>query len=168
MADIRAGTRLKASTLNAIAPMVTVLTSSIIRTSTVTPSATAVAVTPLVAGATYAIRGWVPYTAPTAGDLRLALVGPAGSSGRWSVFGLTPTASTGYGDIVSSAQASYTAGLSVVVGAVDGGDLSAEIVGSITIGPTAGTLTLHAAQGTANATPATVHAGAWLSVLRLN
>jgi hypothetical protein len=167
MAEIRAGARIKASTFNALAPVTGRLASDIGRTSTTTVAATGLSV-PVVASALYAVTGYVPFSAPTAGDLKLALVGPTGATGHWGVMAMATNTTGVTGDVTCSRVVGFTTAQTLSVGGVDSEELHATLMGTIQTSTTAGTLALYHAQGTSNGTAATVKSGAWLRLVRID
>jgi hypothetical protein len=165
--DIRAGARIKASLLNSLAPVMGRLVSDVSRTSTTTVASTGLSV-PVAASALYAITGYVPFSAPTAADLKLALVGPTGATGHWGAMAMATTTSGVAGNVTCSRAVAFTTAASLSVGGVDSEELHATLMGTIQTSTTAGTLALYHAQVTSNGTAATVKSGAWLRLVRLD
>lgn len=166
IAEIQAGARLSAAILNGLTPSVGTLTSSVSRTSSTALAATGLAV-PVAADGLYAITGYVPYAAATAGDLRLALVAPAGCTGHWGVSGLASSVTAVTGLAAWSRSTAFTTAASLVLGGLDGEAFFGTIAGAVQVGATAGDLALFFGQGTSSATATSVTAGAWLRVTRI-
>jgi hypothetical protein len=168
VAEIRAGARLRASTLNALTPTLGRLASDFPRASA-TLAATGLGV-PVAAGALYAVTGFLPYMGPVTADVKVALVAPAGCTGSWGGLGVATTSVDTDGNVSAARAAGFAAANVLAFGTADAAltDVTlAMLGGTLQVGATGGTLTVHMAQNTANATATTLLAGAWLRLFRI-
>lgn len=140
---------------------------------TVTNSTTLVEATGLTfdlsASATYVFHGWLLYTAPDGGDLKIQPGAPSGATGYWSLVG----AATGFEPNAAQEWINY--------GAFDASDLSTSqtltgggssnyMIGKMEgyiVTTDAGECQVQVAQATANATSTVLRAGSWLRMARV-
>lgn len=103
------------------------------------------------------------YDASTAADIKFAFTIPAGASMRWGLDGLSAGGTNpGYGTATASAAAIAAGGLGV--GTVN----MAIIQGEVSMGGTAGSLQMQAAQNTSDASVTTIFDRTYLEVWRLS
>lgn len=116
----------------------------------------------VVASATYALEGYVLFTAAAAGDINCDFTVPAGASFEWTNFGTPGTgAPTNYNVVAQGAA---------VARQIDGNDatvMSFPLQGWLTTAGTAGTLQFRWAQGTSSATATIVRAGSRMKLTRI-
>lgn len=105
------------------------------------------------ANSSYAFEAWLPQNATAAADFKQGLSYPSGSSGYW-------------GWSQAAAQNALVLGANRVQG-TNGTPKMSHIAGSLITAGTAGTFAIQWAQQTAEATDATLYAGAWLKVTKL-
>ncbi len=118
----------------------------------------------LLPNQTVSFEAQIRYAADPSGDLKIGVSGPAGSTIRWQNTGSVYIAADN-SIIVSSSD--ITESGSRIFGAVTGTRI-VSFVGVVTVGSTAGALTIQGAQGTSNATPTNIGNGSYLKVIRDN
>lgn len=119
-------------------------------------------VVPLLANTKYAIESWIWYTATAAADIKLGFTTPAGSTLRWSLWGVEAPDADQIGPIDTGVVGSGS--LAAAGSALNG---STRTGGQIEVGATPGNLQLQVAQNTASSTGTVLSAGSWLRVTRL-
>jgi len=121
----------------------------------------------VAASSTYVLDGLVIYSAATAADAQFAVTGPSGASCAWSAHGLSSSAASTSGSILSAASTIGDAGALTVGGVAAGTKVTAHVRGLVTVAATAGTLTLRWAQASADASDIVVYAGSYLVLRRV-
>lgn len=159
---VLAGEVLTASLLQAFAPTVAYKAVDTSRATFTTLTADPDLVIPTIANAVYTVDAYFNFEGGTAGasdfnfeftsngTLRFHIIGPGGSAG---------TSWTGSTFTGSSPQIMVTNGAGSLRGA--------RISGSLLAGGSAGSLSLLWAQSVSSATATILHAGSWLSILRI-
>jgi hypothetical protein len=116
----------------------------------------------VAANASYALEGYVLFTAAAAGDLNADFTVPAGSSFEWTNFATPGTAAlTSYNVVAQGAS---------VARVIDGNDATVMTFaprGWLGTAGTAGTLQFRWTQGTSSATATTVRVGSWMKLTRI-
>lgn len=137
------------------------------RASNVTPTADPDLSIPVVAGATYDIRGILGYTADgpvnsgSPGGIQFTLTAPAGSAGGWSAIGDAP------GTVLAPGIFPFTAWGGTHAFNGRGATASAAIIeGTLLVGATPGNLALSWCQAGSDATPTVLLAGCKLVARR--
>lgn len=118
----------------------------------------------LLPNQTVSFEAQIRYSADPLGDLKIAVVGPSGSTVRWQNASSIYIAADN-SIIVSSSD--ITESGSRTFGAVSATRV-VSIIGVVTVGATAGALTVQGAQGTSNVTPTNIGNGSYLKVFREN
>jgi hypothetical protein len=161
-------------------PQFIVKPSSVSITSSTSFAADADLVLPVEANATYYIEMWLKVAAGSTGDIKTMWTGPSGSSGNRTVFGpgtgatvLTTTATTSSNPDADNTLVRlgvHGMGTSITYNGVRDGTNQFNIneVAYITIGATAGNITLNWAQATSNATATTVAGGSLIRGTRVS
>lgn len=117
------------------------------------------------ASETWLFEFHVMYEGTVAGDIRVAVNGPAGATVLYVASGFPSSIGTNVGDISKEGVNGFDAGR--VYGAVGVGSVvDIYIKGRLVVGGTAGTFVLRWAQGTADATATIVKAGSSLKMWR--
>lgn len=148
-----AGQKVRAVELNQGVPALARAGSSTsVVSSTALVNATGL-VLPVEADALYRWDALLFFTTGTGGDIKFAMVGPTGSTGRWGVAGPAAVANTAYGT-----------GLSQFV---DGANTMVVLGGYLDTDTTAGSLQVAFAQNTSDGTTTTVRFESVLSLSRL-
>lgn len=133
------------------------------RTSTTTVSAITGLNVPLSANSKYKFEAWVYYTALPAADARLAVVGPSGATGFYSMVGAQSSAT---GAINTVDMTPYSINTVLALGGITTA-LAVQFSGYIFTGGTAADVNIQGAQNASNATPTVFKTGSWLEVVRL-
>lgn len=164
---IRAGAKIRASELNAARPSVGFCDTDQSKAANTTLAAITGVACPLEADGIYAVDAYVAYNANATGDLKLALAGPAGSTGHWGIYAMAAAATGTAGDL-NALRADV--GSTLVAGGSGTSPAGAHICiprGIIEVGATAGDLVLQFAQNVSNATATVIKAGTWLRAWRI-
>lgn len=167
-----AGQKPTAADLNDIL-LTAILPSNVSRTSSTTLTDASGLAVPLLANATYAIDGWIFYSAHPSGDIKIGLSYPSGSTGKWGMIGPPSNVAPNAGQ----ERINYTdfAVLDISSTFTAAGDdefptsvwISLVPRGYITTAGTAGNLQFRMAQGTSNGTATVLQAGSWIRISRL-
>lgn len=171
-----AGQRLTAADLNDIL-LSARLPSNVTRTSSTTLQDASGLAVPLLANATYAIDGWLFYSASPSGGLKLGWTIPSGATGFWSIlgplYGSAPIAGGERKNYTDYGAISFSAAVPTL--AITGDDEFPTTVfpscvprGTITTAGTAGNLQLRMAQVTSSGTSTVLQANSWLRISRLD
>jgi hypothetical protein len=169
MTSLTAGSRLTAAAVNAALPLYALLLGAVSKTSSTTLSAVTGFAIPLEANSTYVMDGYLAYIAGATGDLKIAFVGPTGTTGHWCLYGLS-TASTGsFGDLDARRQTAFGTGTTQAIGGSDSfsGSLAAVPRLYVVTSSTAGDFTMQYAQNTSSATATTISSGTWIRAVKV-
>jgi hypothetical protein len=119
----------------------------------------------VAANGIYLMDAFLLYDGDTAGDLRVTFTGPTGALMDWTVNGASASQTGGTGSIKLARQ---PLGVEDTVGASGAGVKAVALPrGLLTVGSTAGSLTLRWAQATSSATATTLFANSWLRVTKI-
>ena len=114
-------------------------------------------------GGVYRLSSRLIYNATTTADINVKWSVPSGTTMDWSTDSPVPTTTTPNGSIQATSQ---TVGSTATIGGT-GVSTVGHPEGIITVGSTPGTLTMQWAQGTAEASNATLSAGSWVEIVRV-
>lgn len=123
---------------------------------------------PVAVGERWLGQMYVWYNGAVAADLKVHLEIPAGASGIWGVNGLAIAATTFSGDVTTESTTDFASGTPISVG---GGVIDIPVLllipFTVTVGTTAGNLTLFWAQRVSTASLVTVQANSYIQAFRL-
>lgn len=121
---------------------------------------------PVSANATYLVEGWINSSSAGThdGDLKCAISGPAGSTGRWNLI-MPSTTATADPDLVR--VTSTTIGGTLSVGQPGAGQYGGILTGTLITDSTAGSCTFTWSQQTSSANVTTIEAASWLRLSRI-
>ena len=146
------------------APRRVVKTADTTRNNTATvsddPHLTGLTLSP---GGVYRLSSRLIYNATTTADINVKWSVPAGTTMDWTTDSPVPTTTSPNGSIQATSQ---TVGSTATIGGT-GVSTVGHPEGIITVGSTPGTLTMQWAQGTAEASNATLSAGSWVEIVRV-
>jgi len=134
------------------------------------------------ANATYAMDGWLKYSAATnPGDINIQFTTPSGTLGEWTGIGNGTTVYTGSGGVATTTDTASSVGYMVRTESSDVGAARAyggiagatnvfavQIKGTWRTSSTAGTLQLQWAQNGSSATATTVYTDSWFRLQRIS
>ncbi|MDN5857870.1 MAG: hypothetical protein L0H84_04535 [Pseudonocardia sp.] len=166
-----AGQKLRASELNDAVPIYSVVSADITVTSSTTlVNATGLALA-LAADGLYAWDAYLAYSASETGDLKVAMLASATSSGHWGIYGGATSSSGAIGDLNAGRATAYGAGQALTAGGSNTpsapGPMAAIPHGYLDVGATAGTLQLQFAQNTSTGTSTIVREGSWIRAWKI-
>ena len=108
------------------------------------------------------------YTGEADGDLKTHLEIPAGATGRWGVSGIVIAATTFSGDITVESTTDFDSGTPISVGGPEAAaDAMLIIPFVVTVGATAGNLSLFWAQRVSDVTATTIRANSYIQAQKL-
>lgn len=146
------------------APRRAVKTADTTRNNTATvaddPHLTGLTLSP---GGVYRLSSRLIYNATTTADIGIKWSVPSGTTMDWTTDSPVPTTTSPNGSIQATSQ---TVGSTATIGGT-GVSTVGHPEGIITVGSTPGTLTMQWAQGTAEASNATLSAGSWIEIVRV-
>lgn len=168
MTTFAAGARLTATAINSIIPTFAVVLTSQTKTSSTTLSTLTGFAIAMEANSTYVMDGYLAYIAGATGDLKVAFVGPTGTTGHWCLYGLSTAATSVSGDLDARRQTAFGTGTTAAVGGSDtlSGVLACIPRLYVVTSSTAGDLTISFAQNTSSATGSTISAGTWIRAVK--
>jgi len=138
------------------------------RTSTTTNTNDPDIAISVVANATYAVDGFLLFSADTAGDLKIGWTAPAGATFPWTATGQPAAATTGTGTVITNAQTLSSANYQLGgLGTGIANAMVAQVRGLLTIAGTGGSFNLQWSQVASSANATVMHAGTHVTLRRI-
>lgn len=166
MVAFTAGSKVRASDINAALPIFGLVTADQTKiSSTLLSDITGLAFA-VAANSTYVFDAFVAYDSDATADLTMSSSVPGGSSGSWAMYGLG-TATTGSIGVLDGRRVLMGTGMSVGGSAAFSSALVCTPRGVITTTGTAGTVQFRFAQLASTATNTIIKAGSWVRAVKV-